>query len=150
IYYTALVTRAYRKRIDEVEGRISADEAAPFVAELDNVAHRQFATGFYFDKNEANKTTKGETSSPWILAGTIGKKVPGTDGDWEFVSMNKITAGIPLEFVGPDEISIPDTDYVLIDPETGTPRDWVCHGHPCIIRTSRPVQERFIVRAPAG
>ena len=152
LYYTALVTRAYRKRIDEIEGRIPADEAAPFVAELYNAAHREFATGFYFSKDDANKTTVGETKSPYLLAGTIGEEVtlpvPPPEGfrDFEFVSMNKIDSGVPLEYVGPNLCAIEDTDYTLIDPETGAARDWVCHGHPCVLRTEKPVQSRFIVR----
>lgn len=146
LYYTALVTRAYRKQIDNVEGKISASEAAPFVAELYNAAHREFGTGFYFSKDDANKTTKGETTSPYMLAGTIGKKVEDNDTDWEFISMNKIDSGIPLEFIGPDLCSIEDRDYTLIDPETGAKREWVCHGHPCILRTNTPIRERFIVR----
>ena len=62
--------------------------------------------------------------------------------------MNKIDAGIPLEYIGPDICAIADTDYKLIDPETGREMPWVCHGHPCILRTAKPVRERFIVRAP--
>lgn len=153
LYYAAVVTRAYRKRIDELEGRLPRGSSDPFVAELDRVAHREFATGFYFSQSDANHTTRGETASPWQLAGTIGKEInPGTrtDGkrDFEFSSMNKITAGTPLEYIGPDEVSISDTDYELINPETDEKREWVCHGHPCIIRTTRPICERFIVRSP--
>jgi putative protease len=147
LYYTALITRSYRKKIDAVEGKISEAEAQPFVAEIDNVAHREFATGFYFSKDDANKTTKGETDSPYLLAGTIGKKIDENENDFEFISMNKIDAGIPLEYVGPDILAIEDSAYELIDPETGARRDWVCHGHPCVIRTQCPVKERYIVRA---
>ena len=167
LYYTALVTRAYRKKIDALEGEISDEEAEPFVAELDKVAHREFATGFYFSRDDANKTTKGETTSPWMLAGTIGKELRSdaqasdmacsetaasaggcATRDFEFISMNKIDAGTPLEYVGPDICAIADTDYKLIDPETGLEMPWVCHGHPCLLRTSKPIRERFIVRAP--
>jgi len=147
LYYTALVTRAYRKRIDAVEGRIPAAEAEPFVAELYNAAHREFGTGFYFSKEDADKTTRGETKSPYMLAGTIGRKIEGTECDHEFISMNKIDAGIPLEYIGPDLCSIPDTEYRLVNPETGEDRSWVSHGHPCVLRTGKPVRERFIVRA---
>jgi U32 family peptidase len=146
LYYTALVTRAYRKRMDAVEGRITDAEARPFADELHNVSHREFATGFYFSGEEANKTTRGEASSPYLLAGTIGKKIAGTTGDFEFVSMNKIVAGEPLEFIGPNLCSIEDRDYELIDPENGEPRSWISHGHPCLIRTKSPIAERFIVR----
>ena len=158
LYYSALVTRSYRKKIDALEGLISNTEAQPFIDELYNVAHREFGTGFYFSKDDANKTTRGETSSPWTLAGTIGREITGNaevagtepipDGmrDYEFNSMNKIDAGTPLQYVGPDVCSIDDMTYSLIDPETGARREWVCHGHACILRTDKPVHERFIVR----
>ncbi len=166
VYYTAMVTRAYRKKIDAVEGRIPDAEAEPFARELDNVAHREFATGFYFSKDDANKTTKGETNSPYMLAGTIGKeyvggfKAPGAESrtiappcppgfrDFEFISMNKISSGVSLEYIGPDALAIQDGDYSLIDALTGETREWVCHGHPCVIRTAKPIRERFLVRTP--
>lgn len=157
LYYAAVVTRAYRKGIDALGGLISPAEAKPYMDELDNVAHREFATGFYFSKDDANKTTKGETSSPWALAGTIGSEVgagsasgsdTGLTRDFEFVSMNKLTAGTPIQYIGPDCLAIDDSDYELIDPETGLKRDWVCHGHPCVIRTACPIRERYIVRSP--
>lgn len=148
LYYTALVTRAYRKKIDSLSGKITAEEAAPFIAELYNTAHREFATGFYFSKDDANKTTRGETKADYMMAGVIGKKL-NTNGalhEYEFVSMNKISAGQPLEYIGPDICSIPDTEYTLLNPETGEKRDWVSHGHPCILRTDKVLHERFIVR----
>lgn len=145
LYYTALVTRAYRKRIDALFGKISPAEAEPFVKELYNTAHRAFGTGFYFSKDDANKTTRGESKSPYIMAGTIGKELG--NNRYEFISMNKITADMPLEYIGPDICAIEDRNYTLLDPETGTARDWVCHGHPCIIETSVPLRSGFIVRA---
>lgn len=151
LYYAAVVTRAYRKRIDELEGRLQPGESKPFADELDRVSHREFATGFYFSKDDANKTTRGETSSPWQLAGTIGKQTaehPDGSKEFEFFSMNKITAGTPLEYIGPDELALADSEYELLDPATREKRDWVCHGHPCLIRTKAPVRERYIVRSP--
>ncbi|HKL86006.1 MAG TPA: peptidase U32 family protein [Treponemataceae bacterium] len=155
LYYAAVVTRAYRKRIDQIEKKLSEAEAFPFVAELDRVAHREFATGFYYSKDDANKTTKGETTSPWQLAGTIGAEsttwaAAHTEGQKDFIfnSMNKITTGTPLEYIGPDTAFIADTEYSLIDPATGQTREWVCHGHPCLIRTNKAISERFIVRSP--
>ena len=144
IYYTALTARAYRKKIDFLNGKISADEAAPFVEELYNTAHREFSTGFYFSSAEANKTTAGESKSPYMLAGKIGKRL--SENEYEFISMNKIDSGIPLEYVGPDICSIEDLDYTLLKPDTKEKMDWVCHGHPCIIKTDKPIAEKFLVR----
>ncbi len=82
LYYAAVVTRAYRKRLDALEGRCAESEAAPFVKELRNVAHREFSTGFYFSKDDANRTTGGETASPYLLAGTIGKELDVDECDF--------------------------------------------------------------------
>ncbi|ULQ59286.1 U32 family peptidase [Brucepastera parasyntrophica] len=144
LYYTAVVTRAYRKKLDALEGLIPETEAAPYADDLENVAHREFSSGFYFDKNNANKTTRGKSSSPYLLAGIIGKEFPGKG--YEFIAMNKIDRGMRLEYIGPDLCAEADTAYILIDPDTGAELDWVSHGHPCIIRTEKPVRERFIVR----
>ena len=75
LYYVALVTRAYRKALDALEGKISDAEAAPFVAELENVSHRESTTGFYYNAADANQTTSGASDSPYDLAATIGKKL---------------------------------------------------------------------------
>lgn len=144
IYYTALVTRAYRKKIDMLTGEISASDAAPFISELYNTPHRSFSTGFYFSKDDANKTTIGATHASYTLAGKIGKKI--NDGDYEFIAMNKVVSGTPLEYLGPETAAVSDTDYVFIHPETGEPREWVAHGHPCILRTSRRLAPQFLVR----
>src|SRR5574344_171733 len=77
IYYVALVTRAYRKALDVLDGKITGDEAAPFIAELENVSHRESTTGFYYSRADADKTTIGATDSPYELAATVGKEIVG-------------------------------------------------------------------------
>ena len=71
VYYVAMCTRAYRKALDELEGKITPEEANPFVDELYNVSHRAFSTGFYFDRAEADVTVSGESVSPWDLAAEL-------------------------------------------------------------------------------
>lgn len=72
VYYVAMVTRAYRKALDVVEGRLSSEEAAPYIAELENVSHRESTTGFYYNKADADKTTSGASDSKYQLAAEIG------------------------------------------------------------------------------
>ena len=71
IYYVAMVTRAYRKALDALDGTISAEAAAPFVASLEDVAHRESTTGFYYSRAEADKTTVGASDSPYLLAAQV-------------------------------------------------------------------------------
>ena len=75
VYYVALVTRAYRKAIDAIYGKISSKEAEPFIAELENVSHRESGTGFYYNASDADKTVTGATDSRYILAAEITKKL---------------------------------------------------------------------------
>jgi U32 family peptidase len=76
VYYVALVTRAYRKALDALDGKITDEEAAPFIADLDNVAHRESTTGFYYSRSDADKTTTGASDSPYLLAAGIGAEIP--------------------------------------------------------------------------
>ena len=77
VYYVAMVTRAYRKALDALEGKISREEAAPFVEELENVSHRESTTGFYYNKADADKTTTGASDSRYELAAEIGSEIAG-------------------------------------------------------------------------
>ena len=79
VYYVAMVTRAYRKALDALEGKITKEEAAPYVAELENVSHRESTTGFYYNKSEADKTTIGASDSKYELAAEIGKEITGSE-----------------------------------------------------------------------
>lgn len=79
VYYVALVTRAYRKALDAIEGKISKEKAEPFVLELENVSHRESTTGFYYDKSEADKTTTGASDSRYELAAEIVKEIKKND-----------------------------------------------------------------------
>lgn len=72
LYYVAMTTRAYRKALDALEGKITDEEAAPYVAELYKAAHREFATGFFYNHEDADKTTSGESFSEFELAATVG------------------------------------------------------------------------------
>ena len=75
VYYVAMVTRAYRKALDALDGKLSEAEAAPYIAELENVAHRESTTGFYYRKADADKTTSGASDSKYQLAAEIGGEV---------------------------------------------------------------------------
>lgn len=79
VYYVAMVTRAYRKALDAVEGKITKEQAQPYIDELENVSHRESTTGFYYDKANANETTVGASDSKYQLAAEIGKEVVGPE-----------------------------------------------------------------------
>ncbi len=170
LYYVAVVSRAYRKALDALDGIIEAESAQPFIDELDNVPHRAYGTGFYFGDGSENLTTPGKSSSPRLMAGTIGARLtsiprPSTESrqstgsrqpsetrpssvtsDWELLATNKIISGEPLEIVSPTEAFYPVESYELVDPDTGKALEWTSHHHRCAIRTATPLSERCIVR----
>lgn len=86
VYYVALVTRAYRKALDALEGKISSEDAKPFIDELENVSHRESGTGFYYNPADANKTVSGATDSRYILAAEIGGELSADEADKIFVA----------------------------------------------------------------
>ena len=51
---------------------ITQKEAAPFIASLDEVAHRECTTGFFYSRTDADKTTVGASDSAYDLAGYVG------------------------------------------------------------------------------
>ena len=77
VYYVAMVTRAYRKALDALEGKLTQEEAAPYIAELENVSHRKSTTGFYYNKADADETTVGASDSKYQLAAEMGDEVIG-------------------------------------------------------------------------
>ena len=199
VYYVALVTRAYRKALDALEGKISSEEAKPFIDELEIVSHRESGTGFYYNPADANKTVSGATDSRYILAAEIGEELSETEAkeifaagkkfkaqkqqeldemhpkarearlkdyeihpeknpeiaeqktDWhiyKMIPLNMIKSGEKIEFVAPDIVAKkaePD-EWCLVDPETGTLRNWVCDGHNCVLYTKIPLQAGALIR----
>ena len=81
IYYVALVTRAYRKAIDALEGKISLEEAKPYIDELENVSHRECTTGFYYRREDADKTTVGASDSKYVLVAQIHNSLSEKEQD---------------------------------------------------------------------
>lgn len=79
IYYVSMVTRAYRKALDALEGKISAEEAAPFISSLKEVPHRESTTGFYYSRAHADETTVGASDSPYDMAGSVIEEITGSD-----------------------------------------------------------------------
>lgn len=199
VYYVALITRAYRKALDALDGKISAEEAASFIAELDNVAHRESTTGFYYSRSDADKTTSGASDSPYLLAAEIGTELTGTEknavfaageesaaafgrqldalcsearsarervlrqhpekipaavrpkDEWHmynFTPLNKTVVSQELEIITPGravQIAAPGS-WQLVDPLTGTLREWVFDGHPCVLYIERALDDGALVR----
>lgn len=199
VYYVALVTRAYRKALDALEGKITNEEAKPFVDELENVSHRESGTGFYFNKSDADQTVSGASDSKFILAAEIQKELSKDEANeilktaehfdserkaelekmhpkakearlkdyeihpeknppvvqkkdgwfmYKILPLNMIKTNDKIEFISPDIVSVrPEkNEWLMINPENGTIRDWVCDGHDCVIYTKLKLQRGSLIR----
>lgn len=92
VYYVAMLTRAYRKALDALDGKITQNEAAPFIASINEVAHRESTTGFYYNRGNADKTTVGASDSPYILAATIERKFDDAETEKILAAGEKLVA----------------------------------------------------------
>lgn len=104
VYYTALTAQAYHKALDALEGVITQDEAAPFIAELFKTRHREFSTGFYYDKNLADAVTTGSTKGQYTFIASVDQGVP--------TFYNNIKEGESVQMLSPGELAKPfNGDY---------------------------------------
>lgn len=97
-YYVALVTRAYRKALDALEGKITDEEARPFIAELENVSHRESTTGFYYSRADADKTAEGASDSAYDVCATIRKKLSEEESRALFETAGETRRALQAEF----------------------------------------------------
>ena len=109
IYYVSDVTRVYRHCIDAMAEGKTPDRGV--LSELENVSHREYSTGFYFNENEALAPTSdsGYIRKFTYLGYVLEKESPGKGGPKKAVvkAMNRIDQGGPLDIIGkqfPDKI----------------------------------------------
>ena len=142
IYYTAIVTRAYRKMIESLEGKDIPDLAG-YREEIFKVSHRKFSTGFYYGKDDIEQPTEKPEKAQYKFLGSIGK--PAENGLFELDVKNQILSGEELEYIGPDLLYVADSNFKLLNPE-GEELSQIDHGKPCHIRPGVPVKEGYILR----
>ena len=100
-YYVAVTANAYRMALDSwAAGEYRYDPA--WLAELESVSHREYATGFYFtppglDPNLAS--APGYIREKSYIATAIDDAPAGSP--CRFVQRNKITAGDAVELISP-------------------------------------------------
>ena len=144
LYYTAVVTRAYRKHLDALSGTAPAD-LAEYRDDLFKVSHREYCTGFFFGRGEIDRPTESDYREHHVFLGTVGRET--RPGVYALDIRNRITAGSPVEYIGPDLLRARDEAFTLLD-ESGRPLDKADHGHTVFLKPGLPVREGFILRRP--
>ena len=144
VYYVAVVTRAYRKAIDD------APDKDEYKRDIFDVSHREFTTGFFF-KDDPIEGREDDVSRPtsygyersYIFLGTIGKKKG--ENIWEIDCRNQIKRGQKLEFIGPDVPLLSDDNFTILD-EDGFPLLQLDHMKKGFIKTDLNLKEGYIIR----
>lgn len=146
IYYAAVVTRAYRKMIDSIEGK-KIENIEGYREELFKVSHREFSTGFYFRKEEMDEVTKISYEREYTFLGSIGKQLG--PNKFNLIVKNQIKTENDLEYIGPDVLFLKDSTYSLYDKDDKKVIK-ADHGKAYTLETTVPVKEGYILRKKTG
>ena len=142
IYYTAVITRAYRKQLDYIEG-ISSEDPKPYVDEIFKVSHREFSTGFYYGKDEIEMPTFKSYMSEAQFLGSIEEEVE--KGLYRLDVKNQILASDSIEYIGPDLLFLKDEGFILLDEEMqSVPK--TDHGKIAYLKTDKKLKKGYIIR----
>lgn len=143
LYYTAVVTRSYRKALDRLEKADVSVDLDPYREELYKISRREFSTGFYLDPSDADRTTTISYLRRYVFNGTVKESLP--DGSFALDVRNQIRSTDTIEFIGPDLLYVDDNGFALFD-ENGRAVEKVDHGKTCSIRASVPIESGYIIR----
>ena len=142
IYYTAVITRAYRKQLDYIEG-LSKEDPKPYVDEIFKVSHREFSTGFYYGKDDIEMPTFKSYMSEAQFLGSVEESAG--DGIYRLDVKNQILATDSIEYIGPDLLYLADEGFTLLDEEMNSvPK--TDHGKIAYIKTDKKLKKGYIIR----
>ncbi len=137
LYYVATVTRAYRKALDK-----SADWPL-YREELFRISHREYSTGFFFDKEEISEPTEKSYIRNYLLIGTVEEEV--APSLFALNLKNRLATGTTIEYIGPDTLGIEDSTFTLVD-EDGEKVEVANHHQKIFLKTDKLIDSKFIIR----
>ena len=115
VYYAAITANCYRMAIDSyLNDKQNYKFNSALLSELESVSHREYDTGFYFDKplNDAKVTNDvGYLKSKAYLADCISYE----NGIATFIQKNKLTVGETVEVISPGKTGISFTVNEMYD-----------------------------------
>ena len=149
VFYVATVIHAYRQAIDAYFADPARYEfKAEWLTELKKVSHREFTTGFYFDK-PTNQDQNYQTSAytrEYSFVGIV-KSYDSATGYAVVEQRNKMTLGDEIEVFGPDIPFFKQALESMYDAESGEPLESAPHPQQVLrIKMDQPVKENYILR----
>jgi putative protease len=148
IFYVATIVGAYRKAIDAYYADPQDYRFDPeWLAELKKVSHREFTTGFYYNK-PTNKDQNYQTSAytrDYSFVGLV-KSYDDTTGMAVVEQRNKMDLGDEIEVFGPYKDYFTQKIEVLLD-EEDQPIESAPHPQQIVkIMMAQPVDEKYMLR----
>ncbi|WP_099188167.1 peptidase U32 family protein [Tepidibacter mesophilus] len=147
-YYVASVVRAYRMAIDEYYKNGKSWKFNPmWLDEIKKASHRDFTTGFYFDKPKSDEQHYGSSSyiRDYDFIGLV-KSFDEKEGIALVEQRNRMFVGDEIEIIGPNK----ETIYTKIDKlwnEKGEEIEVAPHPRQLIkIKFDACVKENYILR----
>jgi putative protease len=155
-YYAAVITRAYRKHLDFLNGdkSLTQKDLDFFREELFKVSHREFSTGFFFGKDEIESPNMNERVQSHQFVGSVGEENSCENSPEEnpiyknrflLNLKNKICVGEELEIIGPDLPLAKTTEYRILNKD-GDPLEAVNHNEVCSIEIDLPLKPGYLLR----
>ncbi|MEW9121323.1 MAG: U32 family peptidase [Thermotaleaceae bacterium] len=147
-YYVATIIGAYRRAIDAYYEMGSAYQYNPkWLEEIKKASHRDFTTGFYFNKPDEKEQIYG--SSAYIRGYDFVGVVQDYDPNTQIATIeqrNRIFKGDVLEIMGPDIDPFNQVVHSMWN-ENGEEIDVAPHAQQIIkIRLDHPVHRHYILR----
>lgn len=148
VFYVATIVSAYRRAIDAYYADPDNYVYNPeWMTELKKVSHREFTTGFYFDKptNEDQNYQTSAYTREYSFIGMVKSYDPETK--MAIVEQrNKMVIGDEIEVFGPGKDFFSQKLEVLLN-EEGEPIDAAPHPQQIVrIKMEQPVAEKYILR----
>lgn len=148
VFYVATVVSAYRKAIDSYYDDPDNYEFNPeWFDEMMKASHREFTTGFYFDK-PTNEDQNYQTSAyvrDYSFTGMV-KSYDEKTGMAIVEQRNKMVVGDEIEIFGPG-IEFFTQKLEILQDEEGNPLKSAPHPQQILkIKMEKPVSENYIIR----
>lgn len=149
IFYLAIVIGAYRRAIDAYyEGRYDDAEKEQCLIELSKASHREFTTGFYYEK--ADEDAQNYKSSSYVREYSFVGMIKGYDEETSMAIVeqrNKMLIGDTVEIFGPDCRAFEQIITEIYNLETGEALKSAPHPQQMLkIKVDRPVKVNYMMR----
>lgn len=166
IYYVSMVTRAYRRQLDYIEGKSDPDDPrAPWIEDLYKVSHREFSTGFFFGDKEIQEPTSRSYEASHLFIGTIeierqidrvllescsllDENMLQSGKAWRRFVLdlkNPLRQGDVIEITGPKLLQLDLKEYILVN-SCGTVINMAIAGRYQEIYSSQDLYSGYILR----